>query len=191
MYWFKPEICFDLRSSNCIKFLSTSSWPLIAKPCLRRYCNNVIISICLQSCWSFLCWLSSCTSTFACLRKSNFSAASLWRLDFVCCSNRSRAFFQLSNPMIINARSPCLSFRRPCLMQYRCVAQYAFRLVVHCTSHEQFFNQSAQNCLLQDAFICHLIDFKYVLVALCSTFCTALSTELCQRWFTICSCTHS
>lgn len=37
MYCFKPEMCFDLTSSNCIKFPSTSSWPLIAKPCYVGY----------------------------------------------------------------------------------------------------------------------------------------------------------
>ena len=147
MYCFKPEMCFNLRSSNCIKFPATSSWLPIAKPCLRRYCNNsnVVINICLWSSWS-LCWLSSCASTFGCLWKSNFITASLWRLNFVCCSTRSRAFFQLSNPAVIYAGSPYLSFRRPCLMQYRQLAQYAFQLLVHSTSHGRFLNQSAQNC---------------------------------------------
>ena len=124
------------------KFPSSSEWPLIARPYLKRKRNEVI---CFKrparrlAC-RFASWDEIMTSTpWAVFLKDNFITAALWASDASCFLNFSNDFFQLLKPHVVKASSPyLLKFRRHFLLASLQAWQKALLRVEHTVIHGKY-----------------------------------------------------
>lgn len=137
------------------EFPSSSEWPLIARPYLKRKRNEVICF--KRPARRLACRFASgdeiMTSTpWAVFLKDNFITAALWVSDASCFLNFSNDFFQLLKPHVVKASSPnLLKFRRhlnwlPCKRDKR--LYYVLNTLLSMGSRCTTFPQMCGPCFL-------------------------------------------